>query len=318
MKFKTWILCLSGLLLLAANCRASEQVTNLADAIKIISALKYQHGQINLSGGVATLNLPTNICYLSPDDAETVLVKLWGNPPGPKPLGMLVPVDKTPIEEDCWAVTIRSTEEGYVKDDDANKINYDDLLKKMQQAVHDANQERTSRGYRAMELVGWAEPPRYDAATHKFYWAKEFKVEGADEDTLNYDIRILGRHGFLVLSAIASIQQLPEIRKQAPQILAAVNFNEGSRYTDFDPKIDKVATYGLAALVAGGIAAKLGFFKLLLVALVAAKKFIIIAFAAAAAWFRKLFKKRDNTVHPVNTLPPPDSGNPPEPPVTTI
>jgi uncharacterized membrane-anchored protein len=57
--------------------------------------------------------------------------------------------------------------------------------------------------------------------------------------------------------------------------------------------VDKVATYGLAALVAGGIAAKLGFFKLLWIALLAAKKFIIIGAVAVSAWVRKFFQKKD-------------------------
>jgi uncharacterized membrane-anchored protein len=96
----------------------------------------------------------------------------------------------------------------------------------------------------------------------------------------------------LVLSAIAGMNQLPEIRKEAPEILALVDFNDGNRYADFDPKVDKVATYGLAALVAGGIAAKLGFFKLLWIGLLAAKKFIVIGIVAVSAWVRKLFKKR--------------------------
>lgn len=41
-----------------------------------------------------------------------------------------------------------------------------------------------------------------------------------------------------------------------------------------------LSTYGIAALVAEGIAAKLGFFKGLWVALFAAKKFIIIGIIA--------------------------------------
>jgi uncharacterized membrane-anchored protein len=220
-------------------------------------------------------------------------VKLWDNPPsGVKTLGMLMPTDKTPADPDCWAVTITSTEDGYVKDDDAGKINYSDLLKQMQQGTAEVNKDRKAKGYPAIELVGWAEPPHYDAATHKLYWAKELRVEGAGENTLNYDIRILGRRGVLVLSAIAGMNQLPEIRKEAPEILALVDFNDGNRYADFDPKVDKVATYGLAALVAGGIAAKLGFFKLLWIGLLAAKKFIVIGIVAVSAWVRKLFKKR--------------------------
>jgi uncharacterized membrane-anchored protein len=165
----------------------------------------------------------------------------------------------------------------------------------MQKSVQEADVERKKKGYASAELVGWAAPPRYDAAAHKLYWAKELKFSDAQEDTLNYNIRMLGRRGVLVLNVIASMKQLNAIEAQTPAILDMVNFNDGHRYADFDPKVDKVATYGLAALVAGGIAAKLGLFKMLLVFLLAIKKFLIIAFVAVAARCRKLFAKRKNT-----------------------
>jgi uncharacterized membrane-anchored protein len=292
MKLKTWCLGLFCLLTLVSVGVADDRPKTRAEVLRLLQDLKYQHGQIALPGGVAKLNLPTNISYLDPKDADTVLVKLWGNPPGSKTLGMLLPSNKMPVGSNSWAVTIRSTEDGYVKDDEADKINYDDLLKKMQAAVHENNRKRKEQGYPAIELVGWAEPPHYDAATHKMYWARELNFEGEPANTLNYDIRILGRHGVLVLGAIASMEQLDEIRKAAPDILAMVDFNEGNRYTDFNPKVDKVATYGIAALVAGGLAAKLGFFKLFWIGLLAAKKFIIIGVVALSAWVRKLFKQR--------------------------
>ena len=294
MKLNAWCVGGLGLLTLVSVALADDRPKTREEFLKLLDGLKYQHGQINLPGGVARLNLPTNISYLDPNDTETVLVKLWGNPPSEtKHLGMLVPTDKKPIGAGSWAVTITSTDDGYVKDDDATKINYDEMLKQMQTATHDNNKVRKEKGYPAIELVGWAEPPHYDAATHKLYWAKELNFEGETQNTLNYDIRILGRHGVLVLSAIASMEQLPEIRREAPDILALVDFNEGNRYTDFNPQVDKVATYGLAALVAGGIAAKLGFFKLLWIALLAAKKFIIIGAVAVSAWVRKFFQKKD-------------------------
>jgi len=144
-----------------------------------------------------------------------------------------------------------------------------------------------------MELIGWAEPPRYDSATHKLYWAKELKFGNATGNTLNYNIRMLGRRGVLVLNAVASMDQLSQIEQKTPEILSAIDFNPGNRYADFSAASgDKVATYGLAALVAGGVAAKLGLFKGLWVLILGAKKFIIIAALAVAAWFRKLFGKK--------------------------
>jgi len=257
--------------------------------------LNYQHGDIDLRGGLAKLSVPKEFNYLGPDDAETVLVKLWGNPPSEvKPLGLLIPAGMTPISSNCWVVTIDYSEGGYVKDDDASKINYDDLLKKMQAGVVEENKARKEKGYPTVDLIGWAAPPRYDAATHKLYWAKQLKFEGESADTLNYSIRMLGRKGVLELNAIASMEQLGEIDKQTPQILGMVDFKEGSRYADFDPKVDKVAKYGIATLVAGGAlaaAAKLGLLKGLWVFILAAKKFIIIGVIAVVAFFKKLFKR---------------------------
>jgi uncharacterized membrane-anchored protein len=110
---------------------------------------------------------------------------------------------------------------------------------------------------------------------------------------LNYNIRILGRRGVLVLNAVAAMSQLREIEKSTPKILAALDFNPGNRYADFSEAAgDKVASYGIAALVAGGVAAKLGFFKGLWILALGAKKFVIIGFVALAAALRKLFGKK--------------------------
>jgi uncharacterized membrane-anchored protein len=293
MKSKTTLVWLAGLFLFALSLPAQDEFTNRQQIINLVKGLKYQQGEIDLRDGLAKLTVPKEFNYLSPADAETVLVKLWHNPPsGEKSLGLLMPAGMTPITSNCWVVTIHYSEEGYVKDNDASKINYDDLLKQMQKGMAAENKERKKSGYRTVELLGWAAPPRYDAATHKLYWAKKLKFEGEDGDTLNYNIRMLGRHGVLELNAIAAIDQLPEIEQQTPQILGMVDFKEGHRYADFDPKIDKVATFGIAALVAGGlIGAKLGFFKLFWVFLIAAKKFIIIGVIAAVAFFKKLFKR---------------------------
>ena len=48
----------------------------------------------------------------------------------------------------------------------------------------------------------------------------------------------------------------------ARQLLSAVNFKEGKRYADFNSSTDKVAAYGLAALVAGVAAKKPGLLAL--------------------------------------------------------
>ncbi len=281
-------------LLAATNVVRAQDDTNKIPAaiIKLVEGLKYQQGEIDLGGGLAKLTVPKEFNFLGANDAETVLVKLWGNPPSEKkPFGLLLPAGMTPLSSNVWVVTVQYTEDGFVKDDEASKINYDDLLKQMQKGIAENNKARSEKGYPAITLVGWAATPHYDAATHKLYWAKRLKFEDSADDTLNYSIRMLGRKGVLELNAIADIRQLEAIDKQTPQILSMVDFKEGSRYADFDPKSDKVAAYGIAALVAGGVLAKFGFFKLLWVGLLAAKKFVILGVVAVVAFVKKFFKR---------------------------
>ncbi|MEO6995618.1 MAG: DUF2167 domain-containing protein, partial [Lacunisphaera sp.] len=211
----------------------------------------------------------------------------WGNPKGAKTLGALVPAGFDPLGDESWIVVITYQEDGYVKDDDAEKIDYTKMLAELKQSTRDANEQRVKDGYGSIELVGWARPPRYDAATHKLYWAKELKFGGEKENTLNYNIRMLGRGGVLVLNAVGSMHQLPEVEAATPAILGMVNFQDGHSYADYKPGTDKTATYGLAALVAGGIAAKAGLFKGVWIAILAFKKVIIVALAAMAGSIKK-------------------------------
>jgi uncharacterized membrane-anchored protein len=145
-----------------------------------------------------------------------------------------------------------------------------------------------------VHLVGWAENPHYDGATKKLYWAKEFDFEGSDAHTLNYDVRVLGREGVLSMNAVAGIGQLDQIRRGMRPLIDVAEFNEGYRYAEFDPKTDKLAEYGLGALIAGGVAAKLGLFGKLFAFLVAFKKVLIAGAIAVFGVIARLFKKKDS------------------------
>jgi len=274
-----------------------EQLESLIKEMKereeMVSKLNFQQGEIKLKDGLATLKASANFRYLDPDQSETVLVKLWSNPPSKeKPLGMLFPVEISPADPESWGVVITYLEDGYVKDDEAASINYNDLLKEMQEGTREESEERVKQGYDAFELIGWAAPPRYDQAAHKLYWAKELSVVGASEHTLNYDIRAMGRRGVLSLNAIASMSQLQMIEKDMQQVLSLVEFNEGHRYGDYVAGMDKVAAYGIGALIAGKLAAKAGLFKLLLIFAAKFWKLLVIAALAVGAFVKKLISGR--------------------------
>jgi uncharacterized membrane-anchored protein len=280
----------------------------IAAVKKLAAGLTYRKGETVIGDGLAKITVPDQFRYLDAKDTSVVLSDLWGNPKGGQTLGALVPAAFDPLGGESWLVVITYKDEGFVKDDDAEKIDYTKMLADMKQSTRDANEQRVKEGYGSIELVGWARPPRYDAATHKLYWAKELKFGGEKENTLNYNIRMLGRGGVLVLNAVASMHQLPDVEAATPAILGMVNFQDGHSYADYKPGTDKTATYGLAALVAGGIAAKAGLFKGLWIAILAFKKVIIVALAAVAGSIKKFFawiRGRAVPATPAPKLPPP-------------
>jgi len=267
-----------------------------AQARQLVSSLHYRQGDIALAQADAHLGLGPQFRFLDTPDARKVLENLWGNPPDDSVLGMVVPAAVPLDDAHAWAVVLTESDDGHVADEDAAKTDYPNLLKQMQEATEDENAERTKAGYSALHLVGWAEPPHYDSASKKLYWARELAAEGSDQHSLNYDIRVLGRSGYLSMNAVAGMNDVAAVKAGMQDLLPMVEFDPGKRYADYDAKTDKLAAYGIAALIGGGIAAKAGLFAKLGVLLLAAKKFIVLGLAALAGLWRKLFGKKGGTV----------------------
>ncbi len=288
MKFTALLVFASMSLPLLAQ---TPDVETLPSAEQMLSMLEAQSGTITLPGDIASLQLSRNFVYLTPESAEILLVEGWGNPPGNETLGMVLPAGVNPVDAGGWGVVITYDEDGYISDAEADEIDYDSLLADLKEASIAESAERAEMGYGSMLLTGWAEPPRYDKATHKYYWAQEFRTD--DEiNALNYNIRVLGRQGVLNLNAVAGMDQLDTIRNEMPGLLAVTEFTPGNRYEEFDASTDKVAEYGLAALIAGGVAAKMGLFAKLFALLLAFKKIAFVAVAALVAGFSKFFSRK--------------------------
>jgi uncharacterized membrane-anchored protein len=278
-------------LVVAASAHAQNPRGSSSTAEEFEAKLGYQTGTVTLKNGMATIRLPQSFRFIGPEGSRRLLVEAWGNPPAAAEdvLGMLIPSEASPVSAEGWGIVITYDEDGYVNDDDAAKMDYTKLLKEMQESASEANEERKKEGFDTVRLVGWAEPPSYDRAAHKMYWAKDLMFGSNSEHTLNYNIRILGRRGVLVLNAVASMGQLAAIRGETKNVLNAIEFNEGHRYADFLPGKDKAAAYGLAGLIVGATAAKAGFFKLLWVGILAFKKVILVGAVALLGALKRLF-----------------------------
>ncbi|NLU91891.1 DUF2167 domain-containing protein [Chitinophaga sp. Ak27] len=271
---------------------SSQQVEKTIDSIR--KAQKYETGLIHLPGGKAEIKIPAGFKFLNKEQSKYVLTTLWGNPESnaANTLGMIFPEKSDPFSDSSYAFVVEYEDIGYVKDDDAEKINYDEMLKSLQKDEKEENAQRLKEGYPAIHLVGWAQAPFYDKENKVLHWAKE--IHFGDQDginTLNYQIRILGRHGILSLNAVCTMQELPLVKADIGKVLHMATFTDGNAYTDFDPKIDNVAAWTIGGLVAGKVLAKVGFFAIIVKFLAAGWKFILLGFAALAGFIRKLFRR---------------------------
>ncbi|MBF9238386.1 DUF2167 domain-containing protein [Hymenobacter sp. BT683] len=261
----------------AADSVAMRLAAYQAYSDSVTGSLHFQQGRIVLPGGIGEITVPNGFRYLDSAQSRQVLTQLWGNPKS-ETLGMLFPANRGPLDEKSWAYSISYDAMGYVKDDDADDIDYSELLTEMQDDTEENNKERESAGFEPFYVLGWAANPYYDKTTHALHWAKSLRFGTNPDTTLNYNVRLLGRKGVLVLNAIGDNSQLPEIKASIPGLLSSVTFARGQQYLDFDADIDEVAAYSIGGLVAGKVLAKVGLFAVVL------KFWKIGLLALAGAW----------------------------------
>lgn len=294
MKFRTLgLLAVASLLLLVPFVAAAQEEEGMT-AEQFVQSLQFRSGQIDVPEAKAHFNLDNEFRYLDKADARRVLEDMWGNPPDDSVLGLIVPRSPALTADDSWAVVVTYSDDGYVSDEDAHKIDYDELLGDMQGAIRDANPEREKAGYGTLDLVGWAVPPRYDASSKKLHWAREIAFNDTPKHVLNYDIRVLGRQGYLSLNAVSSMSEVGMVREGMDRLLPMTEFNEGARYADHNPSTDKVAAYGVATLIGGGLAAKAGLFAKIGLLLAKFWKLLLVGVLFLGGSIGKLFGgKRD-------------------------
>jgi uncharacterized membrane-anchored protein len=235
-------------------------------------------------GAVAQIEVPGGYTFI---DGKTLnmLMKSVGEPVHDGLLGSIDPTNES------WSVMFTYDEVGYVKDDDKNNLNADKLLQDFKEGTEQANKVRAKSGIPPIHVIGWEIPPRYNEVTHNLEWALRGTSEG--RDILNFDTRLLGRKGYMAVKLIVDPDEFAATLPAYTNLMAGYKYQTGETYAEYRPG-DKVAKYGLAALVAGGAAvgaAKLGLFAWLAVIFKKGFKVIIIALIAVVAMFKNLFAK---------------------------
>jgi len=262
----------------------------------------------------AHLKLPDGYVWV-PTPAAAQLMKAMGNRTDESFLGVIFPADDAD-----WMATVRFVKEGYIKDDDAKDWNADDLLTSLKEGTEATNDERAKRGIPAIEVTGWAQKPEYDASAHRLVWSALSKQKGvADANQgVNYNTYALGREGYLSLNLITNAKDLEQFKPDAAKLLAALQYDDGKKYADFNASTDSVAAYGLAALVGGVALKKLGLFAIVLAFVAKFAKVAIVAVGAVLWGITKFFKKKPAVEAAAPSIGPGHDqsgpGEPPKPP----
>lgn len=230
-------------------------------------------------GDVAEIKVPEGYNFAGAEDARTLL-EAMGNPTSGREMGILVPVSGE------WFVVFEFNEVGYVKDDEKDSLDAEAILKSIREGNEAANEERRKRGWSTLDIMGWERPPKYDENTHNLEWA----IRGKSNDGLvvNYNTRLLGRGGVMEASLVVEPEHLVATLPAFKGLLGSYSYKSGHRYAEFKSG-DKIAQYGLAALVAGGTAAAAAKSGLLSNLIAKLWKLIVVAAIAVASMFKKIF-----------------------------
>jgi uncharacterized membrane-anchored protein len=239
----------------------------------------------------ATLKLPANYFFVPKAEGARVLRALGNVVNDSTFLGLVVGQQQSAP----WIVVIHYVKEGYIKDDDAKHWNADELLKNISDGVAETNKDRVARGFAEVQVLGWVEPPAYDAATHRLVWSLLAKHKSDPDDArkgVNYNTYALGRDGYFSLNLLSDSERIAGEKAVAHELLADLSYNAGRRYEDFSATTDRIAEYGLAALIGGIAIKKLGLFALFAAVVLKFAKLIIVGAAVFGASVMKFFRRK--------------------------
>jgi uncharacterized membrane-anchored protein len=247
-------------------------------------------------GTVAQVSVPAS-CRFTDARGAKKFMELTQNPASGDEQGVLLCTDSA-RDSSMWFVVFTFDKSGFVKDDEKTSLDAAAILETLKRGTNDGNEERRSRGWPELEVTGWEKAPYYDTASNNLTWATRVRQKGSNEESVNHSVRLLGREGVMNVDLVADHTQFASAVTDFNNILTSYAYTPGHRYAEWRSG-DKVAEYGLTALIAGGAGAaavKLGLFgklwKLIVVAFLALKKLLIVAAVAVAGFFKRLFSKR--------------------------
>lgn len=229
-----------GVVALAASAQESEPVQ-----------LPWQAGPgtASIGDGLAEIELEEGYIFLDAEGTQQLL-ELTQNLVSGNEMATIARTD-----DSGWFLIFEFDETGYIPDDEKDDLDADGLLASIREGTEAANEERRERGWDTMTIVGWHEPPHYDERTNNLSWA--IKGQSSSGQNVNRIVKLLGRRGVMTATLVASPEELAAAVPAVDSVLMGYRYQPGNTYAEYIPGSDKLAEYGLGALVVGGVGAAL-------------------------------------------------------------
>ncbi len=195
-----------------------------------------------------------------------------------------------------WFVVFRFDPTGYVSDEEKDDLDADKMLKEFQESDKYSNEARIAAGYPTLDTVGWAKEPFYNEETNNLEWGLILQ-SGDGSRSVNYKTNLLGRRGVMDLILVCDPEDLDAILPEYQELITGFDYTDGNKYAQYEDG-DKLAKYGLTALVVGGAAAlgaKAGLFGALGAFLAKSWKLVVAGIVAIGVAIKKLFGFGKNT-----------------------
>ncbi|MDD2266850.1 DUF2167 domain-containing protein [Sulfuricurvum sp.] len=249
----------------------------------------------------ATLDLPEKFIFI-PNPEATNIMRAMGNPVSEGFAGMILPEKM----DTWWFITVNYDNAGYIKDDDAKNWKSDEMLQQMKENAVQINEERVKRHMPEVDVAGWVQTPMYYGDNHEVIWSVATKAKGVEDDQaqgVNYNTLVLGRQGYIGLNLITSLASVESLKPTSKMLIDQLHFVDGKRYSDVNFDTDKIAEYGLAALITGAAAKKLGLIALAAAFLAKFAKVIALTLFGGTLWYKKWAakKKQKETASTIDT-----------------
>ena len=243
---KSWSSFIAAAAFLAAVSVSHAEHMSYPDTQEAVEAeilnipWEFESGSYVLAKSNSSLQLPEGLTLLRGEAAERFVFLSQGTE-FPETEAIVVDFEIRAV------VYFAYFDEGYVRLDDWEELDPDELLEAIIDATEESNIDRLLHGLAEVHVKGWLVEPTLDRPNNSAFWAIESVVSG--EPIVNTASLKLGRKGYEKIEWVGTLSQYFGSDDLMEAMLDGYTYDPGYRYADYSIG-DNLAGIGIAALVA--------------------------------------------------------------------